>query len=87
MVKSLLNPGYLSTAYVLKHCSDIDLIVCEAQSSLWIAELRSPEQSNWFSQRAPTPWNHPTSRMKEGQKVLDKLGFPLLTSLCHSCTS
>ncbi|NLJ97352.1 MAG: NAD(P)-binding domain-containing protein, partial [Clostridiales bacterium] len=24
----LINPGYLSTAYVLKHCPDMDLTIC-----------------------------------------------------------
>ena len=29
----LINPGYLSTAYVLKHCADKNLIIAEAESS------------------------------------------------------
>lgn len=29
----LINPGYFSTAYVLKHCSDKNIIVAEAESS------------------------------------------------------
>ena len=73
----LLNPGYLSTAYVLKHCSDIDLIICEAQSSFVDCRIAEPGTIRIGFRNVRNPLGiYPTSRMKEGQKVLDKLGFP-----------
>lgn len=38
----LINPGYLSTAYVLKHCGGKNLIVAEAQSSFIDGRIMEP---------------------------------------------
>lgn len=38
----LINPGYLSTAYVLKYCSDTNIIVAEAESSFIDGRIMEP---------------------------------------------
>ena len=40
----LINPGYLSTAYVLKYCQDKPIIVAEAQSSFIDGRIMEPGQ-------------------------------------------
>lgn len=73
----LINPGYFSTAYVLKHCSDIDLTVCEAQSSFLDCRISEPGKIKIGFRNVRNPLGiYPVSRIEESQKVLDKLGFP-----------
>jgi opine dehydrogenase len=73
----LLNPGYLSTAYVLKHCSDIDLIICEAQSSFLDCRISEPGTIKIGFRNVRNPLGiYPVKRMKEGQRKLNQLGFP-----------
>ena len=73
----LLNPGYLSTAYVLKHCSDIDLTICEAQSSFLDCRISKPGTIRIGFRNVRNPLGiYPVSRVKESREVLDKLGFP-----------
>lgn len=38
----LINPGYLSTAYVLKHCGNKNLVIAEAQSSFIDGRIMAP---------------------------------------------
>lgn len=40
----LINPGYLSTAYVLKYCPDKDIIIAEAESSFIDGRITEPGQ-------------------------------------------
>lgn len=73
----LLNPGYFSTAYVLKHCSDIDLTVCEAQSSFLDCRISEPGTIKIGFRNVRNPLGiYPVSRLNECREVLDKLGFP-----------
>ncbi|NMA67655.1 MAG: NAD/NADP octopine/nopaline dehydrogenase, partial [Clostridiaceae bacterium] len=73
----LLNPGYLSTAYVLKHCSDIDVTVCEAQSSFLDCRISEPGTIKIGFRNVRNPLGiYPASRTEESQEILDKLGFP-----------
>lgn len=73
----LLNPGYLSTAYVLKHCSDIDLIICEAQSSFLDCRIIEPGTIRIGFRNVRNPLGiYPVNRMKEGKMKLNQLGFP-----------
>ncbi|MGI6777075.1 MAG: NAD/NADP octopine/nopaline dehydrogenase family protein [Acetivibrionales bacterium] len=75
----LFNPGYLSTAYVLKYCSDIDLTVCEAQSSFLDCRIIEPGTVRIGFRNVRNPLGiYPVSRTKESQKVLDRLGFPFV---------
>lgn len=73
----LLNPGYLSTAYVLKHCSDINLTICEAQSSFLDCRISEPGTIKIGFRNVRNPLGiFPVSRIKESKDILDKLGFP-----------
>ncbi len=75
----LFNPGYLSTAYVMKHCSDIDLTVCEAQSSFVDCRITCPGTIRIGFRNVRNPLGiYPVERTKESQKVLDQLGYPFV---------
>ncbi len=73
----LLNPGYLSTAYVLKHCPGIDLTICEAQSSFVDCRIIEPGTVRVGFRNVRNPLGiYPAKRLVESQKRLDKLGYP-----------
>jgi opine dehydrogenase len=73
----LLNPGYLSTAYVLKHCSDIDLIICEAQSSFVDCRISGPGTIKIGFRNVRNPLGiYPVNKTEEGKEKLNQLGFP-----------
>lgn len=73
----LINPGYLSTAYVLKHCSDIDLTVCEAQSSFVDCRISEPGVIRIGFRNVRNPLGiYPVRRTEESRRKLDLLGFP-----------
>lgn len=75
----LINPGYLSTAYVLKHCSDIDLTVVEAQSSFLDCRISEPGTVKIGFRNVRNPLGiYPVSRRLETEKVLNQLGFPFV---------
>lgn len=73
----LINPGYLSTAYVLKHCSDIDLIICEAQSSFLDCRISKPGTIRIGFRNVRNPLGiYPVGQMEEGREKLEQIGFP-----------
>lgn len=75
----LLNPGYLSSAYVLRHCSDIDLTICEAQSSFLDCRISEPGTIKIGFRNVRNPLGiYPVSRIEESKEILDKLGFPFV---------
>lgn len=75
----LLNPGYLSTAYVLKHCSDIDLTICEAQSSFVDCRITEPGTIRVGFRNVRNPLGiYPVSRLEEAKIILNKLGYPFV---------
>lgn len=75
----LLNPGYLSTAYILKHCSNIDLTVVEAQSSFIDCRIMEPGAVEVFFRNVRNPLGiYPTSHRKKAETKLNKLGFPFV---------
>ncbi len=75
----LINPGYLSTAYVLKHCSDIDLTICEAQSSFLDCRISEPGTIRIGFRNVRNPIGiYPANRAEETQKILDQVGFPFV---------
>jgi opine dehydrogenase len=75
----LFNPGYLSTAYVLKHCSDIDLTICEAQSSFVDCRISEPGTVRIGFRNARNPLGiYPVRRMKKSREILNQLGFPFV---------
>lgn len=75
----LINPGYLSTAYVLKHCSDIDLNICEAQSSFLDCRISKPGTIKIGFRNVRNPIGvYPANRTGYCKQKLNKMGFPFV---------
>ncbi|MCK9253844.1 MAG: NAD/NADP octopine/nopaline dehydrogenase family protein [Clostridiales bacterium] len=73
----LFNPGYLSTAYVLRHLGHLDLIVAEAESSFIDCRISRPGQVRIGFRNVRNPIGiFPARRREDGRRLLYKLGFP-----------
>ncbi len=69
----LINPGYLSTAYLLKHCSK-KIIIAEAESSFIDGRIMEPGLFRVGFRNVRNPIGiYPKSRKEEAITVLDKL--------------
>ncbi len=74
----LINPGYLSTAYVLKYCKK-NIIVAEAESSFIDCRIKEPGLIKVGFRNVRNPIGiYPKARRAEAIKKLDKMGFPLV---------
>lgn len=72
----LINPGYLSTAYVLKHCKK-NIIVAEAQSSFIDCRIKEPGLIKVGFRNVRNPIGiYPYKRRDEAITKLDQMGFP-----------
>lgn len=70
----LINPGYLSTAYMLKHCSDKKLIIAEAESSFIDGRIMEPGLFRVGFRNVRNPIGiYPSSRREEAIAKLDQL--------------
>ena len=70
----LINPGYLSTAYVLKHCSGKNIIIAEAQSSFIDGRIMEPGLFRVGFRNVRNPVGiYPTARKQEAIEKLDQL--------------
>ena len=73
----MINPGYFSTAYVLKYCGDKDLTIVEAQSSFIDGRIIEPGKFRVGFRNVRNPLGiYPTSKFESAKTVLDQLGFP-----------
>ncbi len=73
----LINPGYLSTAYVLKHCA-ARIIVAEAESSFIDCRIIEPGKIKVGFRNVRNPIGiYPLDKKEMAKSVLDKMGFPL----------
>lgn len=73
----LINPGYLSTAYVLKHCGDKDVTVVEAQSSFIDGRIAEPGKFKVGFRNVLNPLGvYPSCNVGYAKSKLDMLGFP-----------
>lgn len=71
----LINPGYLSTAYVLKHCPDKDIIIAEAESSFIDGRIMEPGLFRVGFRNVRNPIGiYPSARKEEAIAKLDQLG-------------
>ena len=71
----LINPGYLSTAYVLKHCAGKDIIVAEAESSFIDGRIMKPGYFRVGFRNVRNPIGiYPSARKEEAIEKLDQLG-------------
>ena len=70
----LINPGYLSTAYVLKYCNDKKVIVAEAESSFIDGRIMEPGYFRVGFRNVRNPIGiYPRDRKEEAIRKLDKL--------------
>lgn len=73
----LINPGYFSTAYVLKYCGDKDLTVVEAQSSFIDGRIMEPGLFKVGFRNVRNPLGvYPSKNLPYAKEKLDQLGFP-----------
>ena len=73
----LFIPGYLSTAYVLKHCQS-DVTVAEAQSAFLDCRLSAPGKIAVGFRNVRDPVGvFPADRKAEAAAALDRMGYPL----------
>lgn len=71
----LINPGYLSTAYMLKHCAGKNLIVAEAESSFIDGRIIEPGRFRVGFRNVRNPIGiYPSARKEEAIEKLDQLG-------------
>lgn len=71
----LINPGYLSTAYVLKHCSGKDIIIAEAESSFIDGRIMEPGLFRVGFRNVRNPIGiYPSARKQEAVAKLNQLG-------------
>ena len=74
----LINPGYLSTAYVLKHVSSNPIVV-EAQSSFIDCRISEPGHIKVGFRNVRNPLGiYPRARRDEAIEKLEQLGFPFV---------
>lgn len=72
----LIEPGYLSTAYFLKHCGGLDLIIAEAESSPINCRITSPGEVKASSRNVRNPIGiYPANRKEEAMLVLNQLDY------------
>ena len=70
----LINPGYLSTAHILKHCADKNLIIAEAESSFIDGRIMEPGYFRVGFRNVRNPIGiYPVARREEAIKKLDQL--------------
>lgn len=75
----LINPGYLSTAYVLKHCYDKKLIIAEAESSFIDGRIMEPGLFRVGFRNVRNPIGiYPSFRKEEAIAKLDQLNERLV---------
>lgn len=73
----LINPGYLSTAYILKYCGEKNITVVEAQSSFIDGRIMEPGKFKVGFRNVRNPLGvYPSHHMAYAKEKLDKLGFP-----------
>lgn len=72
----LFEPGYLSTAYLLKYCNK-DIISIEAESSPIDCRIVEPCVNKVLFKNVMNPMGvYPSSKKLEATEILNKLGFP-----------
>lgn len=73
----VFNPGYLSTAYMLKHKVRDDVIMVEAESSFIDCRIYEPGKIKVGFRNVRNPLGiYPSSRKEEAIEKLECLGFP-----------
>jgi len=72
----LFNPGYLSSAYVLKHCKGKDITIVEAESSPIDCRIIEPGKIKVFFKNVRNPIGiYPRAKKEIVFKEINKLGY------------
>ncbi len=75
----LINPGYFSSAYVLKYVDDKEITVVEAQSSFIDCRIMKPGTIKVGFRNARNPLGvYPAKNLEYAKEKLEKLGFPFI---------
>ncbi len=73
----IFNPGYLSTAYMLKHGAPEDVVIVEAESSFIDCRIAEPGLVKVGFRNVRNPLGiYPSAAAKRTQEKLNMLGFP-----------
>lgn len=73
----MINPGYLSTSYVLEYCPDPEFIIAETESTFIDGRIMSPGHFRVGFRNVRNPIGiYPASCCDYAKKVLDNLGTP-----------
>lgn len=73
----LFNPGYMSTAFALKHGVRKDVILAEAESSFIDCRITNPGVVTVSFRNKNNPIGiFPSKKKEEASSVLNKIGFP-----------
>lgn len=73
----LINPGYFSSAYILKYCGDKDITIVEAQSSFIDGRIIEPGKFKVGFRNVRNPLGvYPAANLEFAKSKLDQLGFP-----------
>lgn len=76
---ALFNPGYLSTAYLLKHGAPEDVISVEAQSSFIDCRIARPGVIQVGFRNVRNPLGiYPPARADKARQALDAVGLPFV---------
>lgn len=74
----IINPGYLSTAYMLKHCGDKSITIVEATSSFIDCRISEPGKVKAGFRNVRNPIGvYPKEKTEETCKKLEVLGYNL----------
>lgn len=73
----MFNPGYISTAFALKHGVNKDVILAEAESSFIDCRITQPGMVKVSFRNVNNPIGiFPSSKKEQAAEKLDKIGFP-----------
>lgn len=73
----LINPGYFSTAYMLKYCGNKEITIVEAQSSFIDGRIIEPGKFRVGFRNVRNPLGvYPSRNLPLAKEKLDTLGFP-----------
>lgn len=75
----IFNPGYLSTAYMIKYCGNKDISIVEAESSFIDCRISEPGQVKVGFRNVRNPLGiYPAKDIPIVKKTLDRIGFPFV---------
>ena len=73
----MINPGYLSTAYVLEFCPDPEFIIAETESTFIDGRIMTPGNFRVGFRNVRNPIGiYPAAALDDARKVLDNVGTP-----------